>query len=122
MNLIIGRCKKAIQMVREMVIDWLRTGMFNEEDSSVALQKSTHIADTLIDAEIFKSHDRHIRPEDCLNIGLKVCFLEDKPDLQDAVLSVHHTCMHTLTGTQAFKIIENHTGKAFIQLQAHIPN
>ena len=117
----IGRCKKAIQMIREMVIDWLRTGMFNEENSSVGLEEITYIADTLINADIFKSHDRHIRPEDCLKIGLKICFLEKFPDLQDAVLSVHHTCIHTLTGTQAFKIIENHTGKAFIQLQGQIP-
>ena len=117
----IGRCKKAIQMVREMVIEWLRTGMFNEENPSIALEKSTNIASILVDSEISKSHDRHIHPEDCLNIGLKICFLEDEPDLQDAVLSVHHTCMHTLNGTQAFKIIENHTGKAFIQLQAQIP-
>lgn len=108
-------------MVREMVIEWLRTGMFSEENPSIALEKSKNIASILVDFEISKSHDRHIHPEDCLNIGLKICFLENEPDLQDAVLSVHHTCMHTLNGTQAFKIIENHTGKAFIQLQAQIP-
>ena len=117
----IGRCKKAIQMIHGMVIHWLCTGMFDKEDPSVALEKSTRIANVLTDTEISKSHDRHIQPEDCLNIGLKIHFLEKEPNLQDAVLSVHHTCMHTLTGTQAFKIIENHTGKAFIQLQGQIP-
>ena len=35
--------------------------------------------------------------------------------MQDAVLSVHHACIHTLAATQALKIIENHKGIAFIQ-------
>jgi hypothetical protein len=41
--------------------------------------------------------------------------LEDDSDLQDAMLSVHHAVIHTLAGTGAFKIIENHHGRAFIQ-------
>ena len=135
----IGRCKKALQMTQDMVALWLSTGMFEGEDdlpaidengnvivdengNQILITKSSNIADILINPEIFKSHDRHIRPEDCIKIGLKIRFLEDEPKLQDAVLSIHHTCMHTLTGTQAFKIIENHTGKAFIQMQAHVPS
>jgi hypothetical protein len=35
--------------------------------------------------------------------------------LQDAVLSLHHSCILTLNSTRAYKIIENHLGKAFIQ-------
>ena len=136
----IGRCQKALQMTRDMVAEWLATGMFEGEDPSfpvtdengnevvdengnqILTTKSSTIAHILIDPDIFKSHDRHIRPEDCLKIGLKIRLLEDEPELQDAVLSVHHTCMHTLTGTQAFKIIENHTGKAYIQMQAQVPS
>lgn len=112
----IGRCEKALQMTEEMTIEWLCTGMFGEEEPEGAKEKSERIARTLINSEIFKSHDRHIRPEDCLQIGLKVRFLEEKPNLQDAVLSIHHASIHTLAGTLAFKIIENHTGKAFIQM------
>jgi hypothetical protein len=33
-----------------------------------------------------------------------------------AVHSVHHACVHTLTATPAFKIVENHDGVAFIQI------
>ena len=136
----IGRCQNALQMTRDMVAEWLSTGMFEGENQAIPLTdengnvvtdengnqilttKSTYIAHTLINAKIFKSHDRHIRPEDCIQIGLKIRLLEDEPELRDAVLSVHHTCMHTLTGTQAFKIIENHTGKAYIQMQAQVPS
>jgi hypothetical protein len=41
--------------------------------------------------------------------------LEETPALQEAVLSVHHAYIHTLSSTGACKIIENHNGVAFIQ-------
>lgn len=53
--------------------------------------------------------------ERCREIGLKVDALEDNHKLQDAVLTVHHACVHTLSGTNAFKIIENQEGHAFVQ-------
>lgn len=113
----IDRCEKAIEMIKEMIIYWLCTGMFADSNEEEALKKSENIAGKLIDYGLFKSHDRHLPPDDCKEkIGLNVRFLEDEPDLQEAVLSVHHACIHTLTGTAAFKIIENHTGKAFIQM------
>jgi hypothetical protein len=49
-------------------------------------------------------------------MGLNVAMLEDDPRLQDAVLSVHHACVHTLSATPAFKMIENHKGVAFLQM------
>ena len=94
----------------------VETGELVETDDEQMIPKSSYIAHTLINAKIFKSHDRHIDPEACIEIGLKVRLLEDNPDLQDAVLSVHHTCIHTLSGSRVFKIIENHTGKAFMQM------
>ena len=113
----IDRCEKAIEMTKGMVIYWLCTGMFANSNEEEALKKSKDTAGKLIDYELFKSHDRHLPPDVCKEgIGLNVRFLEDEPDLQDAVLSVHHACIHTLTGTAAFKIIENHIGRAFIQM------
>lgn len=127
----IGRCEKALEMVEEMVAGWLGTGMFEGEDHQVSVidengdqimrTKSTYIARTLTNAKIFKSHDRHLNPEDCQEIGLKIRFLEDNPDLQDAVLSVHHAYIHSLSATLAKKIIANHTGKAFIQFAPSSP-
>ena len=40
--------------------------------------------------------------------------MEEDNSLQDAILSVHHSYMITLTGTDVSKIIENQNGKAFI--------
>lgn len=121
----IDRCEKALEMVEQMVVGWLTTGMFendnekietfDENGNKVLIPKSNYIARILVSPQIFKSHDRHIPPADCQHIGLKIRLLEDHSDLQDAVLSVHHACIHTLTATPAKKIIENHNGKAFIQ-------
>ena len=46
--------------------------------------------------------------------------LEDDPKLQDAILTVHHACMHTLAFTPAIKIIENQKGIAYIMNQQAI--
>jgi len=37
--------------------------------------------------------------------------------LQDRILSVHHSYMHAFANTQAFKVIENHIGAAFVKTQ-----
>jgi hypothetical protein len=47
---------------------------------------------------------------------MNISFLENDQALQEAVLSVHHACIHTLSATPAFKIIENHNSVAFIQI------
>ena len=44
--------------------------------------------------------------------------LEENDELQDGMLSVYHAVNHTLAGTAAYKIIENHHGRAFIQQKA----
>ena len=116
-------------MVRDMVIHWLRTGMFGKDDETIMMSddgteitKSIYIARTLVNAEIFKSHARHIDPYVCREIGLKVKLLEEVPELQDAVLSVHHACIHTLTRGRVLKLIENHTGKTFLQVAPSQPS
>ena len=118
----IVQCEKSIEMTNEMVTEWLRTGMFeNEKDAS---EKSEKVVAQLTDYKRLMSHSRPLPPKRCKEIGLNVHYLEDDKDLQDAVLSVHHACIHTLSGTAAYKIIENHAGKAYIQLagQQVLPN
>lgn len=40
--------------------------------------------------------------------------LEDDAELQDKVLSIHHSTMITISSTKAVKIIENQNGVSFI--------
>jgi hypothetical protein len=111
---LIGECEKAIQWSEEMAKVWLVNGMFAGDQD--AEQTAARVVKELGDHALTKSHARHLSAEKCKQIGLKVSFLEDNPDLQEAVLSVHHACIHTLSSTGAFKIIENHNGVAFIQV------
>jgi hypothetical protein len=110
---LIGECEKAIKWSNEMVLDWLINGMLNDGRKK-ARSDAAKIIKELGDHALTKSHARHIGIKRCEEIGLKVSALEDDPDLQDAVLSVHHSMMHTFATTPAIKIIENHFGDAFI--------
>ena len=111
---LIGECEKAIQWSNEMVKDWLIRGMLS--DSTGAAETADVILKELSDHSLTMSHARHLSASRCREIGLKISMMEDDQRLQDAVLSVHHACVHTLSSTQAFKIIENHNGVAFIQI------
>lgn len=112
---LIGECEKAIQWSNEMVKEWLATGMLALIGEKNPQEKAGQIAKDLSDHALTKSHARHLSAERCKSIGLNVSMLENDKKLQDAVLTVHHACIHTLSSTPAFKIIENHSGVAFIQ-------
>ncbi|MGA2363076.1 MAG: S49 family peptidase [Candidatus Aminicenantales bacterium] len=109
----IGECQKAITWSVQLLQDWLKTGMFQGEANPDA--KIGGIARELTDHALTLSHARHLSAEKCVAMGLKVEMLESDQQLQDAVLSVHHACMLTLSQTSAVKMIENQEGTAFIQ-------
>jgi len=115
---LIGECEKSIDWSREIVKDWLITGMLNGMVD--AKKKADVIVQELSDHALTKAHARHLSAAKCESIGLKIDFLENNMELQDAVLSVHHACIHTLGGTPAFKIIENHNGVAFIKILSQV--
>jgi ClpP class serine protease len=110
---LIGECQKAINWSEEMVKEWLMTGMFREYDDKD--EKSDNVINELGDHALTKSHSRHIHASKCQDIGLNIEIMENYQELQDAILSLHHACIHTLSTTSAVKIIENQEGKAFIR-------
>jgi len=116
---LIGEAQKAISWSEEMVKEWLVTGMLKETDEPEKVAE--RIINELGDHALTKSHARHLSASKCKEIGLKIEMLEESQELQDAVLTVHHACIHTLSGTPAFKIIENHNGTAFIQTAQIVP-
>jgi hypothetical protein len=83
----------------------------NEDGAS---EKAGKIASWFADYESFQSHGRRVGPDQALEQGVKVLRLESDHRLQDAALAVHHTTMHTFSGTPAAKIIENHHGRAWV--------
>lgn len=109
----IGECEKAIDWSNEITAEWLYRCMF--EGETRRKRKIDKIIKEFGDHSLTKSHARHISMKKCQEIGLKVVPLENNPELQDAVLSVHHACMLTFSATPAVKIIQNHCGGAFIK-------
>jgi len=115
----IGECEKAIKWSEEMVKDWLANGMLAGVANAKA--EAERIVKDLGDHSLTKSHDRHLSAARCREFGLKIERMEDQQELQEAILAVHHACMHTFSATPAFKIIENHEGTAYIQQVQNIP-
>ncbi len=111
---LVGECEKAIKWSESLVREWLGTAMFSSSKDKD--QRIKTILTELGDHALNLNHSRHLSLAKCQEIGLEIVPLENDPPLQDAVLSVHHACIHTLSATNAFKIIENHLGKAFIQV------
>ena len=108
-------CETALEMSRELVQRWLETYMFQGRRDGRKQAKS--VADWLAGHKNFKSHNRHLSRSDLTAQGLVVDELENDQQLQDYSLSVFHATTHTFTGTTAVKIVENHTGRAFIKHQ-----
>lgn len=101
----IGEAQKAIDWSEEIVKQWLLAGVLkgNSKPKSIA----NKIIKEFGDHAVTKSHNRHLSAERCAEIGLEIENLEDEPDLQDAVLTVHHACIHTLAQSRAVKIISH---------------
>lgn len=110
---LIGNCSKAIQWSQEMVVQWLMENMLS--DNPHPKQAAEAIVAYLGSNELTKTHSRHISLNTAKSIGLKITPLEDDPILQELVLSLHHSTIHTLSDTNCIKIIENHNGVSYIQ-------
>lgn len=107
---LLSACEESLALSQELVNTWLRTYMLSDNHD-----QAEHIAKWLSDHEAFKSHGRHISRDDLKSHGLVISDLEEDESLQDLVLSVYHATTHTFSGTGAVKIVENHTGRAFIK-------
>jgi ATP-dependent protease ClpP protease subunit len=111
---LIGECEKAIKWSETMVESWLKSNMFDGDADKD--KKASDVIKELGSHALTLSHDRHLAPELLKGLGLKITDLEADQDLQDKVLSLHHSCIITMTQTPAYKLIENQDGKAYIQL------
>ena len=107
------QCESALEMSKELVTTWLNTYMFGDFDDR--MERAEQISGWLADHKTFKSHSRHLPRQEIEQHGLVVVRLEGDEVLQDLALSVFHATTHTFTGTTAVKIVESHTGRAFIK-------
>lgn len=107
-------CERSIELARQLVPEWLRSGMFNELNEPEQNQLIEKVMAALNNPKETKEHSRHIHYQQARDIGLKVTLLEHDQGLQEQVLSVHHAFMATLLSTRTAKIIENNHNAAFV--------
>jgi hypothetical protein len=115
----VQQCEWAVERSRAFLEETLKENMLRhliEEQRSEAVTK---IVDRLTNLGENKGHDKHFHLQECRDMGLTVVALEDEGNevLQDLILTIHHCYIHTLTNTLAFKITENHLGKAIVRQQ-----
>jgi ClpP class serine protease len=116
---LVGECQKALTWAEKIAREKLGVRMFaSTTDATEKKEKIDKVITELGDHSVSLSHGRHLSYAKCVEIGLIVERLEDDQALQENVLSVHHAMMHTLTGTFASKIVENHKGSAVISQAA----
>lgn len=114
------QCDFAIKWTKQYVRKCLKDNMLDGDHD--ATKKCNKILDRLLDLDKNKAHNKHFHIDDLLPTGLVIEKMEDSQDLQDAILSVHHCFMHTMSMTRASKIIENERGVAFIKQVADAPS
>jgi enoyl-CoA hydratase/carnithine racemase len=116
------QCEHACVWSRTFVKDALTSNMFSHMPSADAGLAADAVVNALATAAVNKAHDRHLNVDEIAALGVNVVKLEDSPDLQDALLTVHHCFMHTMASTTALKIVENQDGKANVRhLQQQVP-
>src|SRR2546427_3647924 len=104
------QCLNAIDLSKDYVREWLRTGMFKNETD--AKDRARRVADYLGDHNQFKSHGARVGVKELRDRGVPVLVINDDAALHDAVMTVYHALMLTFGGTAAYKIFENSRGAA----------
>ena len=100
-------CENAINWSGELAEQWLQ-----EANPNIDVQK---VKDVFLNHKNSYSHSRHLSKQDCKATGLNIVDLEANPELQDAVLSLHHCYMIQFDKFPISKIVENHIGGRYIQ-------
>lgn len=111
---LITSAQHAIDWSDQLLRKYLTQCMLAKDAAADRNAKIDKIADMLGKQKTSKSHSRHITPETARELGIKVVELEKDQTLQNLVLTLHHAYTHTLTQTNAIKIIENHLGVAHV--------
>jgi hypothetical protein len=110
-----------MKLSTEIVTKWLKGGMFaNDENAQKTIKK---IISSLNDHSKTKIHARHISAAEAQAMGLKVEMLEKKgnEELQDIVLSIHHSYMSLFWSCPCIKVIESDQGKVIMINQGNQP-
>jgi hypothetical protein len=110
-------CERAEVLARSLVEQWLRSYMFRGDRRRASKAKAT--AKWFSQYGASQSHALGIDRDQARAHNVSIADLEADAVLQDAVLSVHHATILTLNGPAA-KIVENHLGRAWVQIAQQV--
>lgn len=108
----LGDCKKAVEMSRSLVGDWLKSNMLQNDTN--ADEKADAIVKLLCEHKESAMHNRHFSHERLQEIGMNITLLEDDDKLQDLVLTLHHAFMVTFQQTGVSKIVQSSNSSHWI--------
>ena len=111
---LLTQAQQSIDQSHTVAVKTLVQGMF--KNSPDKADKAEGVAKYLTNIAIHKEHARHIHAQDLKEVGLVIKDLEEDEALQEAVLSVHHAFIISLSNTEAAKIIENQNGVAYVRV------
>jgi hypothetical protein len=111
---LLATCDHASRRGQEIVRVALEQYMFAGERD--APEKAAAAAEWFGDAATFLSHGRPVRREEAREHDIDVKDLENDPALQDAVLSVHHASLISMSHVPIVKMIENNRDRRFLQI------
>ena len=109
----VSKCENAMKLAREIMVNNLSENMF--ADSPEPVKTAENLVEKLISVDFSKTHNRHLHISQLKELGVKVTQLEDDHELQDILLTVHHCYMHSLSGSNLLKAVENHTGQGILR-------
>lgn len=104
----ITACKKAIQWSEKLMEDYLKKVYGQQFDIKP-------VKELFLNNNNSFSHARHLPKDSCRNVGLNITDLETNQQLQEAVLSLHHTYMILFDKFNIAKAVENQIGSCFVQ-------
>ncbi|MBR0764224.1 SDH family Clp fold serine proteinase [Bradyrhizobium japonicum] len=110
------RCEWAVLAADGFIRKTLQENMFASLPPAEQKLKIEAVCEILSNLNDSKEHNTHFQIDQCKQAGLNVVDLEADQKLQDLVLTLHHCYMHTLGNTPAFKVIENHLGRAMVRM------
>ncbi len=105
---LITSCQNAIDWSKIILTDSLRNYVFEDDDKTV-----NKIVDALNSHIDTKTHNRHLPPSKCKEIGLNITLMESDDDLQDLILSIHHCCMKIFNTAKIYKIFSNNKRRTY---------
>lgn len=100
-------CQDAIHWSEELAEKWLK-----QINPSIDISK---VKNTFINHNHSYSHSRRISKDACKEVGLNIIDLEKNQDLQEAVLSLHHSYMILMDFCPILKIVMNQDGRTHLQ-------